>query len=152
MEHLGFHQSLDKYEYETFGDLEYSKRQTAIAKLLEMYRLGGNGINHKDNVFFRVNDIQRIHSSKRAFKDVDDVGALLNKLYSNMYLDKLEYKDGDGKGRNIYYLTNKCNEIINPITFEDADLIDANDFMADQDIEYAIPEEKKAEYGDGNAE
>ena len=146
MEHLGFHQNLDKYEYETFGDLEYSKRQTAIAKLLEMYRLGGNGINHKANVFFRVNDIQRIHSSKRAFKDVDDVGALLNKLYSNMYLDKLEYKDGDGKGRNIYYLTNKCNEIINPITFEDADLIDANDYMADQDIEYAIPKEKKAEY------
>lgn len=150
MEHLGFHQNLDKYEYETIMDLEMGKRQSAISKLLEFYRLGGNGLNHKENVFFRITDLQRIHSSKRAFKDIDDVGSLLNKLYSNLFLNKLEYKDGNG--RNIYYLTSKCEEILNPIKFDEEDLIDANDFLADQDIEYAIPEEKKAEYGDGNAE
>lgn len=143
MEHLKYRENLDGYEYETFSDLEIGKRQSAISKLLEIYRLGGNGLNHKENVFFRVNDLQRIHSKKRAFKDIDDVGALLNKLYSNLYLEKLEYKDSNG--RNIYYLTSKCNEIINPIAFEDADLTDANDFMADQDIKYAIPEEKIAE-------
>ena len=145
MEHLKYNTNLDKYEYETFGDLEYSKKQSAISKLLEFYRLGGNGLNHKENVFFRINDLQRIHSSKRAFKDVDDVGALLNKLYSNLYLEKLEYKDGDSKGRNIYYLTAKCKEIINPIELEDADITDANEFLAEQDIKYAISYEKKAE-------
>ena len=150
MEHLGYLENLNKYEYETFGDLELSRRQSAIAKLLEFYRLGGNGLNHKENIFFRVNDIQRMHFKKRAFKDVDDISILLNKLYSNLYLEKLEYKDANG--RNIYYLTSKCNEIINPITFEEEDLIDANDFMADQDIKYAIPEEKKAEWRDKKAE
>lgn len=143
MEHLGYLENLHKYEYETIMDLEMGKRQSAISKLLEFYRLGGTGLNHKENVFFRVNDLQRIHSSKRAFKDIDDVGSLLNKLYSNLYLNKLEYKDGNG--RNIYYMTEKCKEILNPIKFDDDDLRDANDFLADQDIKYAIPEEKKAE-------
>lgn len=143
MEHLGFHENLDKYEYETFGDLEFSRRQSAIAKLLELYRLGGNGTNHKENVFFRINDLQRIHSKKRAFKDIDDVSILLNKLYSNLFLEKLEYKDSNG--RNIYYLTSKCNEIINPIRLEDADINDANDFMTEQDIEYAISYKIKAD-------
>lgn len=143
MEHLGFIENLDKYEYEGFGDLEYSRRQSAIAKLLEFFRLGGNGSNHKENVFFRINDIQRIHSNKRAFKDIDDVGKLLDKLYSNLYLDKLEYMDN--RGRNIYYLTNKCKEILNPIQIEKEDFIDANNFLAEQDIIYAIPEEEYAE-------
>ena len=143
MEHLKYNSNLDKYEYETFMDLEIGRRQTAISKLLEMYRLGGTGINHKENVFFRINDLQRFHSGKRAFKDVDDVGALLNKLYSNLYLEKLEYKDING--RNIYYLTNKCKELINPNEFEDEDLEDANNFLTEQDIKYAISHEKKAE-------
>ena len=150
MEHLGFIENLKKYEYETISDLDLSKRQSSISKLLEFFRLGGTGLNHKENVFFRVNDIQRVHSSKRAFKDIDDVGSLLNKLYSNLYLDKLEYKDGNG--RNIYYLTNKCKEILYPIKFEDDDLADANNFLADQDIEYAISYEIKAESEEINAE
>lgn len=152
MEHLGFLENLKKYEYESFSDLDFNKRQTAISKLLEFYRLGGTGLNHKENVFFRVNDVQRIHSSKRAFRDIDDVGALLNKLYSNLYLDKLEYQDKDSKGRNIYYLTNKCKEILNPIRLENADIIDANKFLASQDIEYAISYEIKAESEEINAE
>lgn len=150
MEHLKYRENLDKYEYETFSDLEYSRRQSAIAKLLEMYRLGGTGSNHKENVFFRINDLQRIHSSKRAFKDVDDVGSLLNKLYSNLYLEKLEYEDS--RGRNIYYLTSKCKDLINPMKFERADFDDANDYLAEQDIEYAIPEDKYAELEEINAE
>lgn len=145
MEHLGYVENLEKYQYESFGDLEYSKRQSAIKKLLEMYRLGGKGINHKENIFFRINDLQRIHSSKRAFKDVDDVGILLNKLYSNLYLNKLEYKDGDSKGRNIYYLTSKCNELNNTIRLEDADIIDANEWMKKEDIKYTISYQIKAE-------
>ena len=143
MEHLGYLENLRKYEYESFGDLEYSKRQSAISKLLEYYRLGGTGLNHKENVFFRINDIQRIHSSKRAFKDIDDVGKLLDKLYSNLYLDKLEYMDN--RGRNIYYLTDKCKELLNPIKLEDADIKDANEFLAEQDINYAIQYDGKAE-------
>ena len=150
MEHLGFHENLDKYEYETFGDLEYSKRQSAIAKLLEIYRLGGTGSNHKENVFFRINDLQRIHSNRRAFKDIDDIGKLLDKLYSDLYLDKLEYMDN--RGRNIYYLTNKCKEILNPVKLEKEDLIDANKFLAEQDISYAISEEIYAEFGGIDAE
>lgn len=150
MEHLGFCQNLDKYEYETINDLEYSKRQSAIAKLLEMYRLGGTGLNHEENIFFRVNDLQRMHSSKRAFKDVDDVGSLLNKLYSNLYLDKLEYKDANG--RNIYHLTSKCEEILNPIHLKQEDIDDANEFMKEQDIPYAISYEIKAESEEEKAE
>ena len=150
MEHLHFNENLDKYEYETFGDLELSKKKSAIAKLLEFYRLGGTGINHADNVFFRVNDLQRVHSSKRAFKDVDDVGALLNKLYSDLYLEKLEYKDNNG--RNIYYLTSKCEELLNQIKFNDEDLEEANEFLKEQDIDYKIEYEIKAESEEKNAE
>lgn len=152
MEHLGYLENLKRYEFESFSDLDFNKRMTAISKLLEFYRLGGTGLNHKENVFFRVNDVQRIHSSKRAFRDIDDVGSLLNKLYSNLYLDKLEYQDKDSKGRNIYYLTEKCKEILNPIRLENADIIDANNFLTSQDIEYAISYEIKAESEDENAE
>lgn len=150
MEHLKFGENLDDYEYETFSDLEYSKRQSAIAKLLEMYRLGGTGINHKENVFFRVNDLRRVHSNKRAFKDVDDIGGILNDLYSDLYLEKLDYSDS--KGRNIYYLTSKCKELINPIKLEKADFDDANKYLAEQDINYAVSEEKNAESEVKNAE
>ena len=152
MEHLGYLENLKRYEFESFSDLDFNKRMTAISKLLEFYRLGGTGLNHKENVFFRVNDVQRIHSSKRAFRDIDDVGSLLNKLYSNLYLNKLEYQDKDSKGRNIYYLTEKCKEILNPIRLENADIIDANKFLTSQDIEYAISYEIKAELEDENAE
>jgi len=150
MEHLGFHENLKKYEYESFGDLDYSKKQSAISKLLEFFRLGGTGLNHKENIFFRINDIQRIHSNRRAFKDIDDVGKLLDKLYSNLYLDKLEYMDN--RGRNIYYLTSKCKEILNPIKLEYADIKDANEFLAEQDINYAISDEIYAELGGIDAE
>ena len=129
--------------YDTFGDLDYSKRQSAIAKLLEMYRLGGSGFNHIGNVFFRINDIQRVHYQKRAFKDIDDVGALLNKLYSDLYLEKLEYKDANG--RNIYYLTGKCKEINNPIELEMDDIIDAENFKAEQGLNNADHDRKNAE-------
>ena len=136
--------------YDSFGDLEFSKRQSAIAKLLEMYRLGGTGINHKENVFFRINDVQRIHSSKRAFKDIDDVGNLLDKLYSNLYLEKLEYMDN--RGRNIYYLTAKCNELNNPVKVEMDDIIDAENFKAEQGLSYAEPDEIKAEWREESTE
>lgn len=152
MEHLGFHKNLDKYEYETFGDLEYSKKQSAISKLLEFYRLGGTGLNHKENVFFRIIDIQRRHSSKKAFRDVDDVGALLNKLYSNLYLEKLEYKDNDSKGRNIYYLTSKCKEIIETVKIEKADINEANEYLKEQEIDFKIDYKINAESEEKNAE
>ena len=152
MEHLGFHKNLDKYEYETFGDLEYSKKQSAISKLLEFYRLGGTGLNHKENVFFRIIDIQRRHSSKKAFRDVDDVGALLNKLYSNLYLEKLEYKDNDSKGRNIYYLTSKCKEIIETVKIEKADINEANEYLKEQEIDFKIEFKINAESEEKNAE
>ena len=142
MEHLGFIKNLDKYEYETINDLEYSKKQAAISKLLEMFRLGGTGTNHKENVFFRVNDISRVHYNKRAFKDIDDVTSLLNKLYSNLYLEKLEYTDN--RGRNIYYLTPKCKEIIQSNDIEEDDYEDAIDFLNEQGIEAEL-EDIKAE-------
>lgn len=140
---LKYNENLDKYEYTSILELDHQRRETAIRKLLEMYRLGGTGINHLENVFFRINDLQRLHSRKRAYKDIDDVGALLNKLYSNLYLDKFEYKDANG--RNIYFLTDKCKEIINPIKLEESDIEDANDFMKDQSVEYQIKYEIKTE-------
>lgn len=155
MTELGYYQTEKRYNkdgeeyirhYESFGDLDYSKRQSAIAKLLEMYRLGGTGMNHMENIFFRINDLQRIHSSKRAFRDIDDVGNLLDKLYSNLFLEKLEYMDA--RGRNIYYLTAKCDELNNPIKLEMEDIIDARNFLAEQGLSYAESDEEKAERGE----
>lgn len=140
---LDFNQNLDKYEYTSIDELEPSKKQRAISKLTEMYKLGGKGFNHEENVFFTIPIIKRTYNSRRAFKDIDEVGNLLDKLYSNLYLNKLPYLDS--RGNNLYYLTSKCKEILNPIKIEEEDIKDANDFMSKQGIKYAISYQKKAE-------
>lgn len=159
MEELGYYQNTREYYegkdetkhvYNSIGDLDSSKRQSAIAKLLEMYRLGGTGMNHTDNVFFRISDIRRIHSSKRAFQDVDNIRNLLDKLFSYRFLDKHEFRDD--RRQNIYYLTAKCKEINNPIELEEDDRTDAKIFMAEQGLINAEYDEEKAERGEKKAE
>ena len=124
--------SLDEYGYTTFDDLDYNKRPMAIAKLLEMYRLDGKGLNHRGNVFFTISDVKRAYSSRKAFKNISNLGNFLNKLYNKGFLEKLDFYDS--KGNNIYYLTSKCEEISKPIELDENDIIDANNFLANQGI------------------
>ena len=140
----------DNLDLMVFSDLEEYQRRNAINKLMTMYRLGGTGFSHLENVFFRVDDLRRVYSNRKAFKDVDEIGKLLNNLYTRKYLDRLQYKDKEG--RVIYYLTNKCEEIMNPIKLEKEDIIDARNFLHEQGIKYdaeSIPE--NAESGGKNA-
>ena len=112
--------------------LEDWKRKKAIAKLLEMYKLNGKGMNHVENVFFRVSDIRSTYSNRKVFKDVKDIGNLLNRLYDNGYLGKLEFHD-DNK-QNIYYLTSKSKEITNEIKITEEDIIDGENFLNRQGV------------------
>ena len=140
----------DNLDLLVFSDLEEYQRRNAINKLMTMYRLGGTGFSHLENVFFRVDDLRRVYSNRKAFKDVDEIGKLLNNLYTRKYIDKLQYKDKEG--RVIYYLTNKCEEIMNPIKLESEDITDAINFLHEQGINYdaeSIPE--NAESGEKNA-
>ena len=113
--------------------LEYPKKKTAISKLLEMYRLGGTAMSHEENVFFRVSDIKRVYSRRNAFKNIDEVGVLLDKLYKKGFIGKLDFKDDERQ--NIYYLTSKCEDINEPMKLTEDDIIDSSNFLIEQGID-----------------
>ena len=113
--------------------LEYPKKKNAISKLLEMYRLGGTAMSHEENVFFRVSDIKRVYSRRNAFKNIDEVGVLLDKLYKKGFIGKLDFKDDERQ--NIYYLTSKCEDINEPMKLTEDDIIDSNNFLIEQEID-----------------
>ncbi len=113
--------------------LEYSKKKNAISKLLEMYRLGGTALSHEENIFFRVSDIKRVHSRRNAYKNIDEVGILLDKLYKKGFIGKLDFKDDERQ--NIYYLTSKCEEINEPLKLTKDDIFDSCEFLIEQGID-----------------
>ena len=130
LEAIGEFKGLDKYDDDnipTIESLEIYQREKAIAKLLEFYKLGGNSNSHKENVFFRVNDVKRAYGNRKAYKNIDDVGSLLNKLYKRGYVEKLDFKH-EGK-QNIYYLTSKCENLTSRIEITSDDLIDKANFL-----------------------
>ena len=99
-------------------DLDSRSQEMVINRLMKYYRLTGQSTEHKENVFFTVNDITRNYRKLKAYRDVDNASKLLNNLNKKGYLGKLEYKY---KGSNIYYLTAKCENITKSveITFDD---------------------------------
>lgn len=118
--------------------LEYPKKKNAISKLLEMYRLGGTAMSHEENVFFRVSDINRVYSRRNAFKNIDKVGVLLDKLYKKGFIGKMDFKDDSNN--NIYYLTSKCEDITEPMKLTEEDIIDSSNFLIEQGIDMSQKE------------
>lgn len=116
----------------TIDGLDYPKQKKAVAKLLEMFRLRGDGHNHEEHTFFRVSDVKRAYSNKKAYKNIDDVGILLNKLYDKGFIDKLEFYDS--KGQNIYYLTSKTEEVIEQLKLDKDDIVEAENFLKYQGV------------------
>ena len=90
----------------SFDEIPYGMNH--IDRLMAYYRLGGRSNQHKEDVFFTVSDLKSTFSRNRAYKNIKDVGKFLNSLYEKDYLGKLE---GKYNGKNIYYLTSKCEEI-----------------------------------------
>ena len=142
LEAIGEIQHLDNFQSLTIEGLEYSKRDKAISKLLEMFKLKGRSVNHEECVFFRVSDIKGAYSNIKAFKNIDDVGALLNKLYDKGFINKLDFYDN--KRQNIYYLTSKCEEITSPIEITEDDIVEAQNFLIYQGVYEADKEEDKS--------
>lgn len=125
-----------RFQSLTIEGLEYPKKKTAISKLLEMFRLGGNSKSHDENVFFRVSDIKRVHSRRNAYKNIDEIGILLDKLYKKGFIGKLDFKDDERQ--NIYYLTSKCEEINEPMKLTEDDIMDSCNFLFEQKIDMSI--------------
>lgn len=125
-------ESMELYEHEqnvtSYIDLENHRQKVFSSKLLQLYRLGGNAIEHKENVFFKLSDVKRIYYRYKAYRNIDDVGKLLHTLQLKGYLGKLEFKDND---QNIYYLTSKCENITVPIELTEEDKKDADKFLKD---------------------
>ena len=143
LEAIGEIQHLDNFQSLTIEGLEYSKRDKAISKLLEMFKLKGRSVNHEECVFFRVSDIKGAYSNIKAFKNIDDVGALLNKLYDKGFINKLDFYDN--KRQNIYYLTSKCEEITSPIEITEDDIVEAQNFLIHQGVYETDKEEDKSD-------
>lgn len=88
-------------------------------KLLNMYGLRGQSIEHQDErIFFRVSDIRNTYYQRKAYKNINNVSKLLNTLYNKGYLGKCEYKYGK---ENIYFLTSKCAKLTNKFDPESVD-------------------------------
>lgn len=98
-----------------------------IATLLQMYRLKGRSSKHVENVFFTVSDVKYAYANKKAYKNVNDISKMLNKLYKLGFVDKIEYRDN--KGQNIYYLTSKCENIIDAIAVTKSDEVEARKLL-----------------------
>lgn len=98
-----------------------------IATLLHWYRLKGRGSKHIENVFFTVSDVKYAYANKKAYKNVNDISKMLNKLYKLGFIDKIEYRDN--KGQNIYYLTSKCENIIDAIAVTESDEVEARKLL-----------------------
>ena len=93
---------------ETMADLTPNELKTIPYKLSAGYGLRSAGINHIDKVFFRFSDLKGIYYRYNAYKNVDNVPALLQSLHNKGYLGKYEYKQGK---ENLYYLTPLCETL-----------------------------------------
>lgn len=107
-------------------DLNSKHQEMVINRLMKYYRLNGQSREHKENVFFTVNDISRTYKSKKPYKDIDNISNLLNNLYKKGYIGKLEYKY---KGSNIYYLTGKCENITKSVEINTHHLANQTNFL-----------------------
>lgn len=106
--------------YIDIDNLNSSEEQSFKKKLMTLYRLGGRGCDHKENVFFTIQDIENIFKSYKPFKNIKDLSTLLLTLTSRGYLGKLPFNDPYRK-YNIYYLTSKCQELDNNFDVKDID-------------------------------
>lgn len=121
--------TLHKYDdaiITSIEDLDSKNQEIVINRLMKYYRLNGQSREHKENVFFTVNDISRTYKSKKPYKDIDNVSNLLNNLYRKGYIGKLEYKY---KGSNIYYLTGKCENITKSVEITTQHLANQTNFL-----------------------
>ncbi len=119
-------------ETPSFDSLREWEIKEGIASLLEKYRLGGRSDKHKNrpNVFFTVADVKRAYQRRKSYKNIEDVPKLLNKLYNNGFMDKLNYKDV--KGQNIYYLTSKCEKLMDTIEITKEDKAEAERLLSEE--------------------
>ena len=88
---------------------------------MTLYRLGGRSSDHKENVFFTIQDIENIFKSYKPFKNIKDLSTLLLTLTSRGYLGKLPFNDPYKNRYNIYYLTSKCQELDNNFDVKNID-------------------------------
>lgn len=110
----------------SFSDLNYTEIDSAVKRLLKLYKLGGTSSDHEENVFFRISDIRRHYSKYKAYKNIDDVQSLIHRLVKKGYIDSIEYQDGK---QNIYYLTEQCKDIAIPFELTKEDKEKAEEFL-----------------------
>ena len=110
----------------SFSDLNYTEIDSAVKRLLKLYKLGGTSSDHEANVFFRISDIRRHYSKYKAYKNIDDVQSLIHRLVKKGYIDSIEYQDGK---QNIYYLTEQCKDIAIPFELTEEDKEKAEEFL-----------------------
>ena len=110
----------------SFSDLNYTEIDSAVKRLLKLYKLGGTSSDHEENVFFRISDIRRHYSKYKAYKNIDDVQSLIHRLVKKGYIDSIEYQDGK---QNIYYLTEQCKDIAIPFELTEEDKEKAKEFL-----------------------
>lgn len=110
----------------SFSDLNYTEIDSAVKRLLKLYKLGGTSSDHEENVFFRISDIRRHYSKYKAYKNIDDVQSLIHRLVKKGYIDSIEYQDGK---QNIYYLTEQCKDIAIPFELTKEDKEEAEEFL-----------------------
>lgn len=122
--------TIEAFEPNYMEDLNKNEQDLVINKLMQKYKLAGRSTAHKENVFFTVNDITQTYKKYRPFKNVSNISEMLNQLYQLDYIGKLEYKN-PRNNQNIYYLTDKCADIGEPITITEADERDAQDYLND---------------------
>lgn len=130
MEDLQEQKNLYDMDYYTFDDLEPKQEQFAIKKLMQLYRVDKNNPD-QEKVFFTITDINRVYRKHKDYKNIEDLTTLLYKLNKNGYLGKLDYKF---QNKNIYYLTVKCENIINTVEFTEKDIISSNKYLSDVGI------------------
>ena len=120
--------SFHDVDADSFSDLKDYEEKQAIKRLLKLYKLGGTSSDHEKNVFFRISDVRRHYSKYKAYKNIDNVQALIHRLVKKGYIDSIEYKDGK---QNIYYLTEQCKDIATPFELIDNDRESAEEFLKD---------------------
>lgn len=102
-------------------NLNSTEEQSFKKKLMTLYRLGGRSSDHKENVFFTIQDIENIFKSYKPFKNIKDLSTLLLTLTSRGYIGKLPFNDPYKNKYNIYYLTSKCQELDNNFDVKNID-------------------------------
>lgn len=116
---------------ETFEDLTNIDKPKFINRFMKEYRIKkGTG-----GYVFTISDVTALFRGYKAFKDIDNLGEVLNDMYLNDYLGKLEFKDT--KGQNIYYLTRKAEQAGNPITITEKDRQATKNWLLEMGEDYA---------------